>query len=507
VFSILRAFLFKFETLFDKYMSSSVALVLRTSRSLVAILDELLNVFITIRDRHDARKTIEVRKRRRNKDDEKTEVSDETPISSVDSNPTPVDDGAFRLIWDNDIVSKALGTHHDCVCLAEQLWNTASLLVVNIDTKVIAAELFAKAHDFALLSEEEEGKALSRGFLDFDHSSRGNDSYALTPFVNKLKPISDTAPACDLSSEFSAQCLLLAVASVVDAHSGMKHEGEGVNTTPNSALMRKSIRRLEAAYYEIILNRTEEHTDCDARFKHFVVLLALCCTVETGDDSQSMAFLSDNDTMKYIFSSCANEKEYSLPPEDYTCTLAYLYYSSKRAEANGMNQTSWTLLNLACRELLHQRRSHIDSEFQDYPCPKLGVMQQKLVQSASSVEKTLSVLGDVNKALTTSSALQNEISSCLYSGQEMDWFAVESYNRGVNLVFLGDMYNSERLIALALNFLQYCTDEVKLHGPEMRNGYRGVIQRKENSRKPASVCSSSVVRLFGGFNWTSSGHS
>lgn len=468
--------------------------MLRKSQSLIAILDELLNVFTTIRDRYDARKTLHDQISRQTIRDAKTVMTGDKSISSSHSHNPQSEHGVFRLIWDNDVLREALGTHQDCVHLAEQLWNTASLLVTNTETKVIAAELFAKAHDFALLSEEEEGKGLSRGFLDFDF---GTDLYSLAPFINKDTPTSETEKACDLSSEFSAQCLLLAVASVVDTFTGRKHEGEDSGITSHNALIWKSIRRLEYAYCEIVLNRSEDHTEYDDRFKHLIVLLAVCCLVETGDDIQSINFLSDSDTNKYIYSSCAGGEEGSILSEDSSRTLAYLYSCSQRAEEKRMRQTSWTLLNLTCGELLHQRRFQARIEDQDKFYPTLGAMQQKLVQTAPSVEKALTIFGDVNKALTEFCGVQSENSTCLYSGQEIDWFTVESYNRGINLVFLGDLDNAERLITLALNFLHHCTDEVKVHGPEMRNGYIGVIERKDSCNKPPSVCSNSAVRLFG----------
>jgi hypothetical protein len=457
--------------------------MLRKSQSLIAILDELLNVFTTIRDRCYARKTSHGQIRR--------PTSDKSISSSHSHNPQ-LEQGVFRLIWDNDVLSETLGTHQDCVYIAEQLWNTASLFVTNTETKVIAAELFAKAHDFALLSEEEEGKGLSRGFLDFDF---GTDLYSLAPFINEDTPTSETEKACDLSSEFSAQCLLLAVASVVDTFTGRKHEGEDSGITSHTALIWKSIRRLEYAYCEIVVNRSEDYTECDDRFKHLVVLLAVCCLVETGDDIQSINFLLACGTNKYIYSSCAGGEEGTIS-EDSARTLAYLYSCAKRAEEKLMRQTSWTLLNLTCGELLHQRRFQARIEVQDKFYPTLGAMQQKLVQTAPSVEKALTIFGDVNKALTEFCGTQSENSTCLYSGQEIDWFTVESYNRGINLVFLGDLDNAERLITLALNFLHHCTDEVKMHGPEMRNGYMGVIKRKDGCNKPSSVCSNSVVRLF-----------
>jgi len=185
--------------------------------------------------------------------------------------------------------------------------------------------------------------------------------------------------------------------------------------------------------------------------------------------------------------------------------VVHLYLCSTRAETNQMQRASWFLLDLCCRELVNRRQLCIDTRSQASACPSLGVMQRKLIQSASSSEELLSVFADVNRTFYTSSTTKEEVSRHLYSDHEMDWFAIEAYNRGVNLTFLGDLYNAERLITFALNFLPYCSDEVKSHGPEMRHAYRGVIERKDNSTRSLAVCSSSTVRLFGGLGGAADG--
>jgi hypothetical protein len=69
---------------------------------------------------------------------------------------------------------------------------------------VAAARLFAMAHDFALLSEEEECENLTKGFLDSDQNYKFGESG-----IPSFDTSDESNPGCVLSSEFSAQCLLV----------------------------------------------------------------------------------------------------------------------------------------------------------------------------------------------------------------------------------------------------------------------------------------------------------
>ena len=73
-----------------------------------------------------------------------------------------------------------------------------------------AADAFAASHDFCLMSEEEEGQSLSKGYLDFD--VKFDPTKAMLPKFEG----SHERPPCDISSEFSGQCLLISVATAVD---------------------------------------------------------------------------------------------------------------------------------------------------------------------------------------------------------------------------------------------------------------------------------------------------
>ena len=75
----------------------------------------------------------------------------------------------------------------------------------------------------------------------------------------------------------------------------------------------------------------------------------------------------------------------------------------------------------------------------------------------------------------------------LYSQECINWFAVESYNQGINLLFLGEVTNAERMLATALNFLPSCGREVECHAAEMRLAYHRAVERKNDLSASLSI--------------------
>ena len=75
-----------------------------------------------------------------------------------------------------------------------------------------------------------------------------------------------------------------------------------------------------------------------------------------------------------------------------------------------------------------------------------------------------------------------------------DYFTIEAYNKGLNLTFLGDIANAERLLICALNLLPWCGKEVQSHTSDMNKAYQGVLNKKNDL--PASTFN--VLSLFGG---------
>lgn len=65
---------------------------------------------------------------------------------------------------------------------------------------------------------------------------------------------------------------------------------------------------------------------------------------------------------------------------------------------------------------------------------------------------------------------------------------------------MGDVYNAERLLAVALNLIPMCGSEVQSHGSDMRHAYRCSVERKGMASVGMTMSSEAgnVMRLFGG---------
>jgi hypothetical protein len=65
----------------------------------------------------------------------------------------------------------------------------------SFDSRLLAADVFAASHDFSLMSEEEEGKLISKGYLDYD--VKFDPTKAVVPTFHQA----EDSPSCDISSE------------------------------------------------------------------------------------------------------------------------------------------------------------------------------------------------------------------------------------------------------------------------------------------------------------------
>lgn len=65
----------------------------------------------------------------------------------------------------------------------------------SFDSRLLAADIFAASHDFSLMSEEEEGKLISKGYLDYD--VKFDPTKAVVPTFHQA----EDGPSCDISSE------------------------------------------------------------------------------------------------------------------------------------------------------------------------------------------------------------------------------------------------------------------------------------------------------------------
>ena len=189
LFDILRAYLNNFEHVVSNKSFNATS---RNFDALVRIVDAVLKLLVHVRETKQPQKKTPRRKKQK---------------KGVDG----ADKDVVKLVWDIPVVKTLVGSRTDVVWMAEQLWNISNMLLAvslgssatgnRSDPRNIAAEVFAASHDFCLLSEEEEGSCLSKGFLDYDIKFDPTKSVLPTFDIfsaAKLLP-------SNISSEFSGQ--------------------------------------------------------------------------------------------------------------------------------------------------------------------------------------------------------------------------------------------------------------------------------------------------------------
>ena len=175
--------------------------------------------------------------------------------------------------------------------------------------------------------------------------------------------------------------------------------------------------------------------------------------------------------------------------------VSYLYVCAQRAEANNLRVTVRNLLRFCSRELVRAHKKQIKLEGNEFF--SLGKIQQKLVTDGSTVGEVLEIFKDIEK-LVISSVAKNQSKEKLYYEDELDWFAVEAYNRGLSLSFMGDS-NAQDLLAIALNILPHCGKEVQSYGAMIRKAYHDTMDRTVGGgANAATMTTETILGLFTG---------
>jgi len=200
LFDILRAYLNNFEHVIS--LKKEHDKIARNFEALGRIVDGVLKLLVQIRDTKSKKRSGR-RKKRKN--------AMENTVPEGDTNGS-----GFILVWDDPATKKLLGERCDLVWTAEQLWNIGNqLMAISLgsasDARGFAADAFAASHDFCLMSEEEEGQSLSKGYLDFD--VKFDPTKTMLP---KFEGSHERTP-CDISSEVRDSTLLLVRSIPIDS--------------------------------------------------------------------------------------------------------------------------------------------------------------------------------------------------------------------------------------------------------------------------------------------------
>eukprot|EP00804_Cyclotella_cryptica_P000737 CCRYP_001018-RA/>CCRYP_001018-RA protein AED:0.02 eAED:0.02 QI:978/1/1/1/0.71/0.62/8/2038/1234 len=446
VFEVLRAYLENFEHVLQRNQDPQKALI--HCETLPQVVGATLGFIIAALRDTKSHKTLNERRKRKEKQPE------------------------FVLIWDDSVVEMYVGNRADCVWIAEQLWNISNKLMMisfgadRNDSRKYSSQLFAAAHDFCLLSEEEVGASLSKDYLDFDVEYQ-LDNLA-TPTFDKSNESFD----CDISSEFSGQCLLLSAATAVDLVTNLASTSGDMKN-----LLHRSLHRLSRAQDEFLLNCEDEVQMKDVN--KMIALLTLRCLVGIEDDSLAYDIISAAGLGETLLEFCKDELPVSASPWGI---LQNVYLMACCAEEKKMVRTFGVLLRSCASHMSRTGQFVIELE----QSLSLGELQRKIIQSASTSKEVLEIYNDIDRIVKKHREEVGDIpdssvsigSISFYSQDELDWLTIQAYNQGVSLTLLGDFQSARVLFATALNIIPMCSKEVQGHTKTIHAAYQHSLTKR-----------------------------
>lgn len=434
--------------------------------------------------------------------------------------------------------------HFLCVIIwnikGEQLWNIATQIVTKEFTnynngdsttsnsrRLHAADLFSKAHDFALFSEEEYGSSLTKGHLVCENFDGKHHKDKVFDFTSKVK-----LESTDICSEFSAQCLLLKVAHILDDTNDQIISSQEHNncmdclSTDQEQVLSRTMNCLIATMGEMQVLEN----DINQNVTQEVVWLALTLLIVLRDDLFGSIVLNKRGLLSRLeleLTDASLDDKSEMKDRTDPNPLDRLFLLIPLAENFGMNETAKTLLKLCAKHMLHNSsttntcmtiNSNGERRRTDF---SLGLIQRKIIHLASRVEEVVDVftsIGEYVKQHSNNSSssfsvdnisdagiddnnyIQNQnqfTNKYQYNRDDIDYFVIEAHNRAVSLLYIGDYMNAEKLLTVSLNLLPHCGKGVECHGTEIRKVYRGVIQRRSNNGECfLSMASDTMISLF-----------
>lgn len=345
------------------------------------------------------------------------------------------------------------------------------------------SELLTAAHDFALLSEEEHNAHLTRGHLECE--SFESEVYSI-PYIDFT---SEKMKGTDLASEFSAQCLLSAVANMIDFINVDAHQDGSDHSLD---IVAKARKWMIVAITELrTLDLLESPNIASA-----VGWLTLNLLISTKDDdacSQSLSRGGLFEKLKMIMDNSPHGYQNKVADgegiEDKS-DLEQLYLLANKAHQFDMRLSARQLLTLCASEMLRTQTHFIINEGNT-----IGLVQRKIIILSTTVDEITSTFANVDKMMKPSS---DGVTPHPYSVADIDFFVIEAHNRACSLMFMGDISNAEKLLVISLNLLPLGSKEVESFGPAIRRTYRAVLGRKGVGAGFMSMSAHDLVSLLEG---------
>ena len=256
--------------------------------------------------------------------------------------------------------------------------------------------------------------------------------------------------ASDISSQFSAQCLLLSAAVTADY---LASSGDDQKSS-TKILHRRTLHRLAQSQQEFELNCKK-----NAKVSKMIALLTMMCLL--GLEEDSFSFQTCNDGLcatllkLHITDAVVAGEKFQI--------LKQVKLMSDLALQKHLTHTDRVLTKL-CSDMLQKSGTFVVGEI------SLGDLQRKMIQSAVSVEEVIGIfheIDDLSKKEGTS-----------YSPEEFAWFTVEAHNKAIQLSTVGDDTKAKIYSTFALKFVEFSTKEVRCHKSIIMNAFSKSVQKQ-----------------------------
>lgn len=293
-------------------------------------------------------------------------------------------------------------------------------------------------------SEEEEGARLSK--LDYDVKYEP-EKFTMPSFNSASTHLSS---ASDISSQFSAQCLLLSAAVTVD----YLESSEDDQRSSAKILHRRTLARLAQSQQEFELNCKK-----NGQVSKMIALLTMRCLLGLEEDSFSFQTCNDGlcDTLLKLHTTAA------VAAGEKFQMLKQVKMMSDSALQKRMAHTDRILTKL-CSDMLQKSGVYVVGEI------SLGDLQRKMIQSAVTVEEVIGIfqeIDDLSKKEGTS-----------YTPEEFAWFTVEAHNKAIQLSTIGDDARAKTFLTFAMSFVDFSTKEVRCHKSKIMADFSKSVQKQ-----------------------------
>ena len=348
-----------------------------------------------------------------------------------------------------------------------------------------AAQLFSKAHDFALFSEEEVNLKLTKGYLaceSFAALSRESEILTLSSSMDK---------ATELCSEFSYQCLILSIAYDLD---DIETQDGGEIEDKSCTKYDQRLRVIKNYLRGAIAETKELDTSTTKEADESLIWLSLTYLVAKGDDRICIDSLTNGGFLDRMNNELKIDSSQGAADDKSKTALEHVMKIAERSLEKNMPETAFQLFAICTMKMLQYRIKTLRGA----KSKSVGSIQKHMLILSRTVDEVVNIVDVVYQTLKghSVSCKSPESLNSPYELNEVDYFTIEAHNRAVGLMHIGDYNNAERLLMIAVNLVSFSGKEVVTYGGEIRRTHRCVVDHCGVGGGILSMSQKNMLQLF-----------